>query len=148
MYVYTRLLLACPLFGGLSSFGVSLIGGFTVLTCMCVCVFVQYESGPVNHLTEDLSRLGESLPPLELEESGLPSLADLSTTDLKYQSYSMKGPGDTGCSLRYFSIQPLVTVRPGALLTQHTEGDVCVFVFSVPTPRWSREESWCTETPI
>ena len=77
-------------------------------------VWMQYESRPVAHLTEDLSRLGESLPPLELEESGLPSLADLSTTDLKYQSYSMKGTGDTGCSLRYFSIQPVLTVRPGA----------------------------------
>ena len=28
--MYTRVLLACPLFGGLSSFGVSSIGGFTV----------------------------------------------------------------------------------------------------------------------
>ncbi len=28
--VYTRVLLVCPLFGGLSSFGVSFIGGFTV----------------------------------------------------------------------------------------------------------------------
>ena len=28
--VYTRVLLACPLLGGLSSFGVSFIGGFTV----------------------------------------------------------------------------------------------------------------------
>ncbi len=29
--MYTRILLVCPLFGGLSSFGVSFIGGFTVL---------------------------------------------------------------------------------------------------------------------
>ena len=31
--VYKRVLLACPLLGGLSSFGVSFIGGFTVATC-------------------------------------------------------------------------------------------------------------------
>ena len=82
---------------------------------MCV-VCVQYESGPVNPLPSDMSRL----PGMELEDSGLPSLADLSTSDLKYQSYSMKGTGDTGCSLRYFSIQPVVMVRllaDSALLT-------------------------------
>ncbi len=30
MECISRVLLACPLFGGLSSFGVSFIGGFTV----------------------------------------------------------------------------------------------------------------------
>lgn len=75
---------------------------------MIVCMCVQYDG--VNHLSDDLSHLGEVLPPHDLEESGLPSLADLSTTDLKYQSYSMKGLGNAGCSLRYFSIQPVLAV--------------------------------------
>ncbi len=40
--MYTRILLVCPLFGGLSSFGVSFIGGFTVpCTVMCGCCFVN-----------------------------------------------------------------------------------------------------------
>ncbi len=33
--VYTRVLLVCPLFGGLSSLGVSFIGGFTVEGYQC-----------------------------------------------------------------------------------------------------------------
>ena len=73
-----------------------------------MCLF-QYEGETLNHLSD--SRIVEALPALEAEESGLTTLAGMPTTDLKYQSYTMKGTGDTGCSLRYFSIQPVVMVR-------------------------------------
>ena len=46
--VYTRVLLACPLLGGLSSFGVSFIGGFTVssfyIWCHLLCYFVFFRT--------------------------------------------------------------------------------------------------------
>lgn len=75
-----------------------------------LCIAIQYNSVPANHLSEDLSRLGEDLSSLDLEESGLPTLTDLSTAGAKYQSFTLKGSGDTGCSLRYFSIQPSASV--------------------------------------
>lgn len=56
------------------------------------------------NMSEDLSRLGEDLSSLDLEESGLPIIADLS--DAKYQSFTLHGVGATGCSVRYFAIQP------------------------------------------
>jgi hypothetical protein len=71
---------------------------------------MQYTNGSI-HATEDLSRLGEVMSTLDLEESGLPSLADLST-DSRYQSFTVAGVGESGCVLRYFSIQPISTVRP------------------------------------
>lgn len=71
-------------------------------------MYLQYTNGPVL-VPEDISRLGEVMSSLDLEESGLTSLADLST-DAKYQSFTMTGVGDSGCSLRYFSIQPITSV--------------------------------------
>lgn len=44
---------------------------------------------------------------LDLEESGL---ADFSTPEAKYQSVTIKGQGHSGCSLRYFSIQPTASL--------------------------------------
>lgn len=79
----------------------------------------QYVNGPItHHVPEDLSRLGEDMTSLDLEESGLPSLADLSTADTKYQSFTINGVGDSGCSLRYFSIQPISSLRSDTPMDQ------------------------------
>lgn len=46
----------------------------------------------------------------------LPSLADMTATDTKYQSYTLRGEeADMGCTLRYFSIQPPASTLVRAL---------------------------------